>query len=124
MTNAIADKTIEERGVEAAVKFLERKGYEILESPYTCKAGTADIVAVEDNALVFTEVKTRSNTDTGLPEEAIEQSKRKAAENIAISYLSDHEVADTLVRFDIISILVVGPDRAFLRHHRNAFSLG
>ncbi len=111
------------RGEDAAQRFLERRGYEVLERNWTCLAGEADIIAEDDDALVFVEVKTRSNCDKGLPEEAVDARKRSRYEKIAAYYLKDHEFTDKAVRFDVISILVVAPERAFLRHHRDAFTM-
>lgn len=110
------------RGEEAAVHFLERKGFYIHDCNWRCKAGEVDIVAEDEDVLVFIEVKTRSNCEKGLPEEAVDAAKRKRYERIAAYYLSKHEFVDKVVRFDVISILVVASDRAFLRHHRDAFA--
>ncbi|MDR0513573.1 MAG: YraN family protein, partial [Coriobacteriaceae bacterium] len=44
------------RGEEAAVRFLQRKGFDILERNWTCLAGEVDIVALEEGVLVFIEV--------------------------------------------------------------------
>ena len=109
-------------GELAAVRFLKRHGFDILEQNWKCLAGEADIIAREDDSLVFVEVKTRAGVDKGLPEEAVNKKKRQRYERIAALYLSTYEVADIQVRFDIISILVVAADRALLRHHRSAFS--
>ncbi len=114
------------RGEDAAAKFLERHGYEIIARNWTCSAGEADIIARDGDALVFVEVKTRSNTEKGLPEEAITTAKRKRYEKIAVSFLKGFdldEADDVQVRFDVVSIVVVSPDRAFVRHHINAFGV-
>ena len=111
------------RGEEAAARFLEKRGFEILERNWTCSAGEADIIARDDDVLVFVEVKTRSNIDKGLPEEAVDRKKRERYERIAASYLAAYDAVDIAVRFDVVSILAIGSDRAFLRHHANAFSL-
>lgn len=112
------------RGEEAAVRFLERRGFEVLERNWTCAAGEADIIAQDEGTLVFVEVKTRSNTDKGLPEEAVDKHKRERYEKIAAAFLQTYETVDIAVRFDVVSILVIGSERAFLRHHVNAFSVG
>ena len=111
------------RGEDAAVRFLERRGFDVLERNWTCSAGEADIIAHDEKTLVFIEVKTRSNTDKGLPEEAVGREKRIRYERIAASYLRTYESVDVAVRFDVVSILVLGNERAFLRHHVNAFSV-
>ena len=112
------------RGEEAAARFLERRGFEVLERNWTCSAGEADIIAQDEDALVFVEVKTRSNTEKGLQEEAVDERKRERYERIAAAFLQTYETVDIAVRFDVVSILVIGSERAFLRHHVNAFSVG
>ncbi len=112
------------RGEEAAARFLERRGFEVLERNWTCSAGEADIIAQDEDTLVFVEVKTRSNTEKGLPEEAVDERKRERYERIAAAFLQTYETVDIAVRFDVVSILVIGSERAFLRHHVNAFSVG
>lgn len=109
------------RGEEAAACFLERREYEILDRNWKCIAGEADIIALQDDTLCFIEVKTRKDAQKGFPSEAVDTRKRSRYERIAACYLKDHDYADVRVRFDIIAILVLGEDRAFLRHHLNAF---
>lgn len=109
------------RGEEAAACFLQRREYEILDRNWKCIAGEADIVAFQDDTLCFIEVKTRKDAQKGFPSEAVDTRKRSRYERIAACYLKDHDYADVRVRFDIIAILVLGEDRAFLRHHLNAF---
>ncbi|WP_255467424.1 YraN family protein [Raoultibacter phocaeensis] len=110
------------RGEEAAARYLERKGFEILERNWECAAGEADIIAFDEDVLVFVEVKTRSNADKGLPEEAVDKKKRERYERIAAAFLATFDTVDIAVRFDVVSILVIGGERALLRHHHNAFS--
>lgn len=112
------------RGEDAAARFLDRRGYDIVERNWTCAAGEADIIARDGEALVFVEVKTRSNTEKGLPSEAVDAGKRRRYERIAALFLMDYDVVDVPVRFDVVSIVVVPPDRAFIRHHIGAFSAG
>lgn len=109
------------RGEEAAACFLERREYEILDRNWKCIAGEADIIALQDDTLCFIEVKTRKDAQKGFPSEAVDTRKRSRYERIAACYLKDHDYANVRVRFDIIAILVLGEDRAFLRHHLNAF---
>lgn len=110
------------RGEDAAAKFLYARGYEILERNWKCFAGEADIIAKDEHCLVFVEVKTRKDTNKGFPSEAVNAEKREKYEKIALAYISDYEETDIPVRFDVISLVVVGPDRAMIRHTINAFS--
>lgn len=112
------------RGERAAARYLEYRGYEILERNWSCFAGEADVIAFDGDTLCFIEVKTRRGLDKGFPAEAVTHAKRTRYENIAACYLHDHHYCDIAVRFDIISLVVLDDHRAFLRLHTNAFSAG
>lgn len=112
------------RGEEAAARYLERQEFEILERNWKCSYGEADIIAREDDDIVFIEVKTRKGIEKGMPEDAVTPTKRDRYERIAASFLENNAFVNCFVRFDVIAILVVGENRALLRHHRGAFSSG
>ena len=118
------NREIGRRGEAAAVRYLERFGYDILERNWTCPAGEADIVARDGEALVFCEVKTRTSLEKGFPSEAVDEEKRARYEKIAGWYLRDCEFVDIPVRFDVVALLVVAEDRALIKHYVNAFSEG
>jgi len=115
------NQTIGKRGEDAAARFLEHLGYEILDRNWTCPAGEVDIVAFDECTLVFVEVKTRTSMAKGFPSEAVTPEKRRRYERIACWYLSSCDLIDIHVRFDVIALVVVSKDRAFVRHYRNAF---
>ena len=110
-------------GEEAAARYLERVGYEILERNWTCQFGEADIIARDGCALVFIEVKTRTGIEKGFPSEAVDAEKRARYEKIAAWYLRDYEYVDVPVRFDVIALLVIAEDRAFMKHYVNAYGV-
>ena len=116
------NKELGRHGEEAAVDFLQRKGYAVLERNWTCYAGEADIVATDGANLVFVEVKTRRGADKGFPAEAVNAKKREKYERIALIYVRDHCIGDVSVRFDVVSVVVVAPHRAMIRHHLGAFN--
>lgn len=112
------------RGEEAAVRFLCSKGFEILERRWECPGGEADIIARKNNDLHFIEVKTRMSTHNGFPIQAVDRRKRQHYERIAEFYVTKYHGPEGRVLFDIISILVVAEDRAFLKFHQNAYVAG
>ena len=120
----IRNHLLGERGEQAAARYLEHVGYEILERNWVCPAGEADIIARQGHTVVFIEVKTRSGIEKGFPEDAVDARKRLRYEKIAGYYLSDYEEVDIPYRFDVIGILVIGKDRATIRHHVNAYGFG
>lgn len=117
------NKELGARGELAAARFLKRRGYEILERNWTCIAGEADIIARSGNYLCFIEVKTRTGTAKGFPAEAVDSRKRDKYERIAACYLQDCNEDEVRVRFDVISIIVLSENHAFLRFHKNAFGV-
>lgn len=128
MTTATTQEKIKrplsERGVDSAEKLLERKGLKIIAKNWTCDEGLIDLVCEDDDVLVFVEIKTRRLVEgVGFPEDVISKSKRERVERMAAEFLKTYDKVDVQVRFDIIAILVISDDRAFLRHHINAFGI-
>ena len=118
------NKEIGRRGEIAAARYLDQLGYDILDRNWQCPAGEVDIVARDESSLVFCEVKTRTSIEKGFPSEAVDAEKRSRYEKIAAWYLRDYAYVDIPVRFDVIALLVVAEDRAFIKHYINAFSEG
>lgn len=114
-------KSLGERGEDAAAAYLERCGMSVVERNWRCPNGEIDIVALDDATLVLVEVKTRKTTSKGTGEDAVTPAKQRRYKRLAAAYLQHAGSIDASLRFDVISILVVGPDRALLRHHRAAF---
>ena len=116
------NRDLGKRGEDAAAAYLERCGFDVLERNWQCAAGEADIIAIDEEALHFVEVKTRQSAAMGFPEEAVGKKKRQRYERIAELYLREYDGLDTPITFDIISIIVTGPDRAFLKMFRNVLA--
>jgi putative endonuclease len=110
-----------QRGEDAAAAFLERREHTIVERNWKCAAGEVDVISLDGDAIVFTEVKTRSGEAHGLPEDAVDLTKQEHLCKLAELYLATAGIEDCAVRFDVVAIRHVGDDRALLRHHRNAF---
>ena len=115
-------KALGDAGEDLSCTYLEQNVFKLLERNWRCSSGEADIIARDEDTLVFIEVKTRSQPGCGLPEDAITARKRARYEDIAINYLMQHQFPSSKVRFDVISIILFSEQKAFLRHHRDAFS--
>lgn len=111
--------------IKMAAVYLERKGYEVLESQWECQAGTADIIALsEDGRLVFMEVSGRDRADGGFPPDDTSDERRNVAETVAALYLMDSPTENAAICFDTISLISYGTEKAFVRHHQNAYGSG
>jgi len=106
VTFILQKRELGKRGENIAVKFLREKGYKIIERNYRCPMGEVDIVAKDKKALVFVEIKTRTSTNFGLPEEAISYRKRQHLSKIASFYLLYYKIKEINCRFDVVSILI------------------
>lgn len=93
-------------GEEAAVRFLEARGYRILARNFRRAYGEVDIVAQEGEVLVFVEVKARSSTRFGAPAEAVTATKRRRLSKIALTYMMRHALTECPARFDVIAVLL------------------
>lgn len=93
-------------GEDVAVRFLEQKGYRIIDRNFSCRQGELDIIAENNEYLVFIEVKTRSNFMYGKPGEAVGNEKQKHMFKVAKYYLHIHNWEKRYVRFDVIEVFV------------------
>lgn len=58
---------LQEKAVKAAARFIERKGYEFLETGWTSPEGTQiDLIASDDDTLVFIDVTATEYGEGGL----------------------------------------------------------
>jgi putative endonuclease len=119
-TMALTDKQkIGNKGENIAVRYLEGKGYKIIDRNYRKKWGEIDIVAIEGKILHFVEVKTVSRetndnvaqetnySEDFLPEDNVHYLKRKRLSRAIETYLLEKKVSqETPFQIDIISIYV------------------
>ena len=94
-------------GEEVAVDFLEKNGYEILETNWTYQKAEVDIIALKDGILAVVEVKTRSSIDLGLPQDFVKPKKIQLLVKAINEYVIFNDL-DVEVRFDIIAIHAKG----------------
>ena len=106
-------------GEELAVDFLQKNGYEILETNWVFQKAEIDIIAQKDNMLVAVEVKTRSSIDFGLPQDFVKQKKIQLLVKAINEYVVSNDL-DVEVQFDIIAINKEEKDFN-IEHIKNAF---
>ncbi|AEG60082.1 YraN family protein [Desulforamulus ruminis] len=117
-------KALGNRGEEVAAGFLRQLGWKIIERNYRCRMGELDMVATDDQGvLVFVEVRTRSGSSHGLPEESVLLGKQKRLRMLAEYYLLLHpEWRNKPCRFDVLAVqLAARGEIKTVRHIKNAF---
>ncbi len=92
---------------DAAVGFLEAKGYQVLERNYKNKFGEIDIIGRQNGIICFVEVKARHSINQGLPQEAVSAAKQRKISKVAVSYLKSKNLLDSPARFDVLALLYV-----------------
>ena len=111
--------TLGKTGEDMACRFLQDKGYEILERNWTWRKLELDIIARKDDCLIIAEIRTRSTNMYGEPEDTVSEKKIRRIINAADGYIKKNMI-DLNVRFDIIS--VTGHDGDFrIKHIEDAF---
>jgi putative endonuclease len=104
------------RGERIACRFLLRQGFDVLARRYRGRSGELDLIALEQETLVFVEVKTRTSRDFGEPWEFVDWPKQQILQRTAEEFIAKHDLGDYGYRFDIVS--VVGDEASLFR---NAF---
>ena len=108
-------------GEQIAAAYLTDSGLRLLDRNWRCREGELDIVAREDDSLVFCEVKTRRGVGYGLPVEAVTSAKQRKLRVLAQRWLAVHDEHAPDLRFDVIGVLVRSSGPAAVTHLRAAF---
>lgn len=107
------------KGEQLAVDFLLEKGYEIIERNYRLDKAEVDIIAQINDTLAIVEVKTRSTTNFGNPQDFVKPKQIQRLVKAVDEYVTVNGL-DVEVRFDIIAI--VKENKQFkIEHLENAF---
>ena len=100
------NKLLGNYGEQLAVDFLEAASYKILERNFSCRLGEIDIIAVKEDTIIFTEVKTRTGETYGTPSQAVNNNKQTKLVKTALFYLNNKNLFDYMSRFDVIEIIM------------------
>lgn len=96
-------------GEDLAKNYLVQQGYRILHTNWRYGHLEIDIIATKENYIHFIEVKTRTTSYHGLPEEKVSRTKLKNLQTAASHYL---HFANTKkrVQFDTLAIVIAKND--------------
>ncbi|MCK5013529.1 MAG: YraN family protein [Candidatus Omnitrophica bacterium] len=108
-------------GEDAAIAFLERQGYHVLERNFRNKLGEIDIVAKDGDTICFIEVKTRKTDAFGSPFESVTKAKQRKIIFVALSYLKSQGREEANVRFDVVSVILGDEEDPQVEIIKNAF---
>ncbi|NLM44183.1 MAG: YraN family protein [Clostridiales bacterium] len=109
-------------GEKVAIEYLKKQGYHIIETNFKCKQGEIDIIAADDDIIVFIEVKTRSSDVYGQPSEAVNYYKQRKIVQVALTYLAKRNLFNWMSRFDVVEVIMEQTDKiANINLIKNAF---
>lgn len=108
------------QGEIAAQKYLEEKGYRVLDTNWHFHHYELDIVATNGKELIIIEVKTRSGNYLLPPEMAVNKGKIRRIVTAANAYARMKKMSFP-VRFDIICLIRKGLSYSVESHIEDAF---
>ena len=118
MNSKSSNKKIGKQGEDLACKYLEKKGWKILERNFHySRFSEIDIIAKDGNDIVFVEVKARSTMVNGHPFESINYQKIQNIFKAGLAYVKTTNERYNKYRIDIISVL--GTENPKIEHLEN-----
>jgi len=109
------------QGEREAARYLKRQGYRILARQSRSRMGEIDLIALDQNTIVFVEVKTRRSQRAGHPSEAVDREKQRQLTRAALAWLKRRRRLNSPGRFDVIAITWQAGQAPLILHYRNAF---
>ncbi|KPV41176.1 hypothetical protein AN478_04590 [Thiohalorhabdus denitrificans] len=91
---------------ERALTHLRRQGgHRTVTRNFRAKGGEIDLITLEGEVLVFTEVRARADSGFGRPEETVGPRKQRRLIQAARAFLATHpEHAARFCRFDVVAV--------------------
>jgi len=107
------------KGEDIAAKFLEGKGYKIINRNFrNGNRGEIDIIAIDGEFLVFVEVRSKTKEDGIMPEESINKAKLSQVKKTAEFYLFVNKIENRLCRVDVVTVLFYEGE-SIIKHYEN-----
>jgi putative endonuclease len=114
------------KGEEIAARWLESKGWTVLDRRFRAGHRDLDIVAARPDEgqriVAFVEVRTRLSTEFGLPSETVGWKKQQELGRAARAWLASNRRSGDVYRFDVIGVVLDGSN-ARIQHLPDAFWL-
>lgn len=100
-------------GEEMAASILYSQGLDILERNYRCRIGEIDIIARNEEEIVFVEVKTRMEPTVTEPSQSVGAEKQRTIRKTAEYYMLTKNLRDLWISFQVIEITINQIQNAF-----------
>ncbi len=105
-------------GQKQAKNFLIKRGFRIINENYCIRGGELDLVAIKNQEIVFIEVKTRTSSQFGNPEDSISKYQQKVIKRtIAVFLHKESFYGNYHPRFDVISVIISKNSKKLIIRH-------
>jgi len=112
------NQSIGKWGEQAAADWLQERHYEIIARNIRTPHGEIDIIAQQSEITIFVEVKTRTSSSFGLPEESVSLRKQEHMIAAAEHYAAEHEINHWQI--DVIAVEGKPGRKPVITHFENA----
>ena len=105
-------------------EYLRRRGFRLLAAGWQCRYGEIDLIAEDEQYILFTEVKLRKSAAFAPARASVDRRKQARLRTTAELYLQQHP-SPLQPRFDVVEILApqgMATKRPGIRQIENAFS--
>lgn len=109
-----------DKGEGFATEYYKKLGFAITAQNYSCRGGEIDIIAENEEYIIFVEVKTRSENSLLQPCEAVDLNKQKRLTIAATRYLAETE-CEKQPQFDVFEVYTKNGRIFKIRRIENAF---
>jgi putative endonuclease len=116
-------KPLGDRGEAMAARFLEQRGWTVVNRNFRMGRKEIDLVARRGEVVAFVEVKTRAGLGYGHPLEAITWKKRREIQQVATAWVDRFGRPEDSYRFDAVAILVRAGAAPEIEHVEDAWRM-
>ncbi len=99
---------------DRAAKYLKSEGHQIVTRNYFCYRGEIDIITLDDDFVVFVEVKSRGRGSYVSPEKSITEKKKRRLVKCSKKWIMENEYKGS-ARFDVLAM-----SDGEIRHYEDA----
>jgi putative endonuclease len=92
-------------GEDYACQYLTVNGLQLIDRNVRTPYGEIDLVMEMTGITVFVEVKTRSNKESGYPEDSVTEDKMDHMNECAQWFMDDHKNNDDPWRVDVVAVI-------------------
>jgi|WetSurMetagenome_2_1015567.scaffolds.fasta_scaffold09067_4 putative endonuclease len=100
------NQEIGRRGEDLAEEYFHNLGFDILARNYHTAYGEIDLVIEKDKAIIFIEVKTRTGSEYGYGEAAVDYGKLEHLTAAAEYYMATEKVDTETWQIDVLAVMI------------------